>query len=127
MHEKIILSSLRHFNLKFKRHSNICNSIYGTKLYTDFVVIGIPPYEKGLAIESKYQGSSGSADEKFPYLVENIKTMFPIPCLILYSLDGARPKSVEWLLKQKDGTKLIEILKYDKFPTWLHDRMLPYE
>lgn len=127
IHEKSIIASLEHFNLDYKRHQHICDSIYGSKLYTDFVVMGIPPWEDGISIESKYQGSSGSADEKFPYLVANIKQKFPIPCVILYSLDGAKPKSVEWLLAQADGVKLIEILKYDKFPTWLHERMEPYD
>jgi hypothetical protein len=126
MHEKIIEASLTHFDLDFKKQVNICYSIYGSKLYTDFVVHGIPKFHDGLAIESKYQGSSGSADEKFPYLIHNIKEMFPIPCIILYSLDGARSKSVEWLLKQR-GFPLIEILKYDKFPTLLHEWMLPYD
>jgi len=127
MHEKTVEVALQHFNLDYKIHQNICESIYGSKLYTDFVVSGIPRFKNGLAIESKYQGSSGSADEKFPYLVANIKEKFPIPCIILCSLDGARKKSVDWLFKQADGQKLIEIFKYDKFPTWLHKEMLPYE
>lgn len=127
IHEKSIEAALKHFELDFERHVHLCDSIYGSKLYNDFVVRGIPPWVDGLIIESKYQGSSGSADEKFPFLVANIKEKFPHPCVILYSLDGAKPKSVEWLVKQQDGVKLIAILKYDKFPTWLHQRMLPYD
>lgn len=127
IHEQSLIAALDHFGLQYEQHKNICESIYGSKLYTDFVVYDISPWEDGLAIESKYQGSSGSADEKFPYLVANIKQKFPIPCLIVYSLDGAKPKSVEWLRAQADGMKLIAILKYDKFPIWLHKQVRPYD
>lgn len=129
IHEKTITAALDHFypDIKYNRHVHLCNSIYGSRLYNDFLVYGIPRFDDGLIIESKYQGSSGSADEKFPFLVANIKERFPFPCLIVYSLDGAKPKSVEWLLAQRDGVKLIEIIKYDKFPTRLHKEMLPYD
>lgn len=59
-------------------HYHICESIYGHKDRTDLYVTGIPGYPRGLAIESKWQERNGSADEKFPYLVANIKEMFRV-------------------------------------------------
>src|SRR5512145_144137 len=48
-------------------------SIYGLPLLTDFWVHGAPGYPDGLAIEVKWQQSTGSVDEKFPYLALNIQ------------------------------------------------------
>ena len=127
MHEDAIVSHLMHFKLDYKQQVHFPGIYPGRKTRVDFLVTGIPPWEEGLIIESKNQGSPGSADEKFPYMVANIKEKYPHPCVILYSLDGAGRGALEWLLSQKDGVRLIEIIKYDKFPTWLYERMRPYE
>ena len=121
--ESQIESTLKMFKLNYKTHVNICKTLFGTDQYTDFIVYGIPGFEDGLAIESKTQTSRGSADEKLYYFINNIKQQFPIPCIIVYSLDGVSQKKRDWLLKQKDGAKIIEIFKYDKFLIWLHKRL----
>lgn len=125
-HEKMIEQQLKSFNLIYIPQYKY-TGIYECVVRLDYYVKGVPGFEKGLGIESKYQGSSGSADEKFPYLVKNIKECLPFPCIIIYSLEGARPEAVSWLCNQVDDTHLIGTFKLDQFISWIHRKMLPYE
>ena len=65
----------------------IGSSIYGLPLNADFWVRGAPGFPAGLAIEVKWQQSTGSVDEKFPYLVYNIKECYPCPALVIADLE----------------------------------------
>lgn len=84
----------------------------------DYVVSGIEAYPDGLAIECKWQNSTGSASEKLAYLVLNIQRHYPIPCVILCSgaeLDDAR----SWAVQEADGSRLVAVLGTDEFIAWV--------
>lgn len=77
------------------------SSIYGSPLRVDFFVWHPEKYPNGMIIECKYQETAGSADEKFPYTVANLRKA-NIPAVLLIMGRGPKPCSVEWCLKQQD-------------------------
>lgn len=95
----------------------ICNGIYGTPLKTDVLIFNEIKYPNKLAIEMKWQQTSGSVDEKYPYVVENIKTMFPCPVIIVIDGGGYKPGALNWLKMQVDD-KLIGVFDMTAFVTW---------
>ena len=85
-------------------------SIFGHRLKADLMVSGLPDFPRGLAIESKWQSSDGSVDEKFPYLVMNIRMAYPCPVIIILDGRGSKPGAVEWLKGQVDQEHLLAVL-----------------
>jgi hypothetical protein len=70
----------------YTRQLFLCKSIYETDIYGDFVIFHPEKYPNCLVIESKWQQSPGSVDEKLPFLVKNIKERFPIDSVVV--IDG---------------------------------------
>ena len=100
------------------RGAQLGQTIYGRALVVDLYVCGLSNYPNGLAIESKWQELSGSIDEKFPYLVANIRTCYPCPAIVVFGGSGARPDALRWLKQQVDGMQLIAVLSLEEFITW---------
>lgn len=92
--------------------------IYGTPIQADILLERAPGFPEGLIIESKWQGSGGSVDEKYPYLVANIHFCYPCPVIILADGDGARPGAIRWLKAQVDGQKLYAVFSLKELVTW---------
>jgi hypothetical protein len=78
-------------------------SVYDKELTVDFFAFHPVKFPSGLVIECKYQGTSGSVDEKFPYTVLSLKNM-PCPSVLLMEGGGANPKARDWVMRQKDTT-----------------------
>lgn len=104
----------------YKRHKPTGKSIYGHGLRVDFFVENIPEFPTGLIIESKWQDTGGSADEKFPYLVENIRKQYPCPAVVVVAGGGQKSGSIEWLRNHVDGEKLIGVYSLEEFLSWLN-------
>jgi hypothetical protein len=92
-------------------------SIYGLPLNADFWVRGAPHLPNGLAIEVKWQQSTGSVDEKFPYLVHNIKECYPCAALVIADGGGQRPGALRWLRDQVGGN-LMGVFSLAVFLAW---------
>jgi hypothetical protein len=92
-------------------------SIYGLPLNADFWVRGARNFPEGLAIEVKWQQSTGSVDEKFPYLVYNIKECYPCPALVIADGGGQRPGALQWLRAQVEGN-LLAVFSLAEFMAW---------
>ena len=92
-------------------------SVYNTSLYADVVLHDDVKYPDKLAIEMKWQQTPGSVDEKYPYLVLNIKETFQFPSLIVIDGGGYKKGAIEWLKSQKDD-KLIEVFDLSGFLKW---------
>jgi hypothetical protein len=92
-------------------------SIYGLLLNADFWVRGAPSFPSGLAIEVKWQQSTGSVDEKFPYLVHNIQECYPCPALVIADGGGQRPGALQWLRDQAQGN-LLAVFSLAEFMAW---------
>lgn len=96
----------------------ICDGIYGTKIKCDFILHHPQKYPENLIIESKWQSSSGSTDEKYPYLVHNILERYPSPCIIILDGDGYKPGAEKWLRSQVDKKKLKDVFNMREFRIW---------
>ena len=100
----------------FTTQCKLTNTIYENPWKVDFLLHD-ERTKKTLVIECKWQQSQGSVDEKYPYLVQNIKEKSPHPCLVLLDGDGYKPAAKEWLKTQVDK-KLIGVLSMSEFVKW---------
>jgi hypothetical protein len=94
-------------------------NIYGGRLNIDVFCTGIPQFPNGLAIESKWQSTGGSVDEKLPYLIANIQEKYPCPAVIVVAGGGTRPGAILWAKAKIDGQKLINVLSLEEFMAWV--------
>lgn len=95
----------------------IGHSIYELPLLTDFWVRGAPNFPQGLAVEVKWQQSTGSVDEKFPYLALNIQQCYPCPAIVIADGGGQRPGALQWLRGQVSGN-LLAVFSLSEFLAW---------
>jgi hypothetical protein len=95
-------------------------SIYETPVRVDMFVSGVPDFNRGLVIECKWQSVGGSVDEKYPYLVQNIRSgCYGCPVLIVLDGNGARPGAEAWLRRQVDGKDLVQVFSLAEFLKWV--------
>jgi hypothetical protein len=101
-------------------------SVYGHPANTEFLVRS-ERYARTIRIECKWQQSSGSVDEKFPYLYINCVEAMPEPeVIIVLDGDGARKGGVQWLRDAaeqrrylaRDDPKKIQVMNLAEFITW---------
>ena len=95
----------------------IAKSIYGTDLYCDFLLFHPDKHPDCMVIESKWQQSSGSVDEKFPYLVANIREQYPCATIIVLDGGGYKPGAEAWLRRQIDD-HLVHVFNMMEFQRW---------
>jgi hypothetical protein len=104
------------------RQAQIFESIYGAKGRVDIYIPLRTVFPKGLIIESKWQGKSGTTDEKFPYLWLNIMECYPSPTIVVTSGTGARQCAIDWLKGKVDGEKLVAVYtSLDGIIAWAND------
>jgi hypothetical protein len=99
---------------------NICKSIYGSDYNCDFILYHPEKWPDCLVIESKWQQRSGSVDEKFPYIIENIEKQFPYKAILLVDGGGFKKGAVDWIRK-KVGKKLIGVCNMAEFQKWVNN------
>ena len=87
-------------------------TIYGTKRKCDFITYN-PHTKREIVIECKWQDTPGSVDEKYPFLVLNIKKI-GIDTIIILDGDGYKKKAMEWL-KDQMGDCLIGVMGFSEF------------
>jgi len=121
--ERIIACILSERGYLIKRQHPIGMSIYNHKLKCDFFVSNVTGFPNGLIIESKWQDVGGSADEKFPYLVMNIKERYPCPAIVVVGGSGCKSGAIVWLINQVDS-KLIAVQSVEEFISYVN-RELP--
>ncbi len=101
----------------FTKQFPIAKSIYETDIFCDFIIFHPIKHPNTLAIESKWQQSAGSVDEKFPFLVLNIRERYPCGTIIVLDGGGYKKGAERWLRQQKD-TKLIHVFNMMEFQKW---------
>ncbi|MGL4524772.1 MAG: PD-(D/E)XK nuclease superfamily protein [Spirochaetia bacterium] len=94
-------------------------TIYHTDRRCDFLIFHPQKWAQKLIIECKWQQSNGSVDEKFPFLVENIR-LLKVPSLIIVDGGGHKPGAITWLKAQAD-THLLHVLSLSEFMVCLND------
>lgn len=97
-------------NFIVQRQVTVGIGIYRAKCIADFVLPEIP-----LIIEAKWQDSRGSVEQKFPYLVANIFYCYPHPTIIVVDGKGITEGALDWLHRQVDGEKLLQVQTISEF------------
>lgn len=102
-------------------------TIYGQRGYTEFLVKS-DRYNLNVRIECKWQQSSGSVDEKLPYLYLNCVEAIPeTDIIIIAGGGGMKPGAIPWLKSAIDqykylalGTQMknIQVFSLDEFLGW---------
>jgi len=85
--------------------------IWGARRRID-VVLKEPATRVSLGIECKYQGGKGSAEEKIPATLEDIKA-WPIKGIVVYSGDGFSENMRSYLISTGMAVEM------DDLTTWL--------
>lgn len=103
----------------YTRQFNLGLSIYETELFCDFLIYHPQKWPECLVIESKWQQSGGSVDEKYPYTVLNLKTRCEYKSILLLDGGGYRAGAERWLRQTTDG-KLMQIFNMSQFQAWVN-------
>lgn len=114
--EDILAAVLTAAGVTFDRQVIVGQTIYGWPLHADFVV-QLPSFSAGLIVESKWQDVGGSIDEKFPYLVMNLRQQ-TLPSVVIVHGGGCRNGALEWLRAQCDD-HLIAVYDLEGFISWV--------
>ena len=96
----------------------LCKSIYEKDVKCDFILYHPTKQKHCLVIECKWQEAKGSVDEKFPYLVANIKERYPHATIVILDGGGYKKPAKAWLKKQIDGEKLVHVFSMAEFQKW---------
>jgi len=107
----------------FTRQYNIGTGIYGSNLRCDLYIYNPLLYPDCLAVECKWQQSNGSVDEKFPYLVLNIKNHYHTDTIILLDGGGYKKGAERWLRAQV-GDNLLKVMNMSEFTAWVNNNNL---
>ena len=117
--EDVIYCIFKERGYQVERQYDIGHNVYGHNHRCDFYILGVPGFNNGLIIESKWQSVNGSVDEKYPFLVANVKSVYPAPCLIVADGGGMKDGALEWLKGQVDGVKLIAVFSMEELIKWV--------
>ena len=105
----------------YTRKFHVGQSIYGAAQYCDFIAYHPERWPDNLIIESKWQQSGGSVDEKFPYLVLNIQIQYQ--CLTIVVLDGGGYKqgAESWIRSQVGHGNFRHVFNMPEFASWANN------
>jgi len=110
-----------------RRHAYAGRSCVGTPWHADAIVDNAREFPNGLIVECKWQEANGSNDEKFNFLVDNIRGAV-LPAIVIIGGrgarrpgEGARAEAIAWLRRQVDGEHLIRVLTLEELISWIRD------
>lgn len=116
--EALIYCILIQRGYQVDRQAFVGKSIKGGDIRADFLVRGIAQFPSGLIIESKWQETPGTADEKLYGLFLDIDKNYPCPTIVIVAGRGAREAIVNWLRNQVNGATLYAVFDLEEFLTW---------
>jgi site-specific DNA-adenine methylase len=101
----------------YSRQCFVGKSLYGTDAHCDFVIFHPEKHAQTLIIESKWQQSKGSVDEKYVYTITNIKTRYPYNTILLLDGGGYTKQTEQWIRSQVNE-KLLHVFNMAEFQKW---------
>ena len=104
----------------FTRKFHVGQSIYGTNQYCDFICYHPERWPDNLIIESKWQQSGGSVDEKYPYLVLNIQIQYQSPTIVVLDGGGYKQGAERWIRSQVGHGNFRHVFNMPQFATWVN-------
>ena len=102
----------------YTRKFHVGQSIYGTAQYCDFITYHPERWPDNLIIESKWQQSGGSVDEKYPYLVLNIQIQYQCPTILVLDGGGYKQGAESWIRSQVGRGNFRHVFNMPEFATW---------
>ncbi|WP_250311938.1 PD-(D/E)XK nuclease superfamily protein [Rickettsia endosymbiont of Oedothorax gibbosus] len=113
----MLLNNSLYYTSIYTRQFNLGKIIYNTVWQCDFILYHPTKHFNCLFTESKWQQSSGSADEKYPYIILNIKKQSVYNTIIIIDGDGYKKGALQWLKNQVYGN-LKGVFSMSEFTTW---------
>lgn len=97
----------KELRLEVRQQVQVARRIWGAVRRIDVVLID-PQTRKTIGIECKYQGGGGSAEEKIPSTIQDIKA-WPIPGIVVFSGDGFTQNMKSFLISTGSAVQLSEL------------------
>jgi len=97
----------KELGLEVRQQVQVARRIWGAVRRIDVVLID-PQTRKTLGIECKYQGGGGSAEEKIPSTIQDIKA-WPIPGIVVFSGEGFTQNMKSFLISTGSAVQLVEL------------------
>lgn len=101
----------------YTNHFHIGDSIYETPKYCDYILYHPEKWPSCLIIESIWQQTTGTTDEKFPYQVLNVQQRYPHKTIIVLDGGGYRLQAQQWL-KSQEGNNILKVFSLGEFSNW---------
>lgn len=101
----------------YSRQCFVAKGVYGTDAKCDFILFHPQRHPDSLIIESKWQQSKGSVDEKYVYTIKNIKEHYPHKTILLLDGGGYTKQTEKWIRSQV-GEKLLHVFNMAEFQKW---------
>ncbi len=117
--KKALVNSPESFALpSYAKQARIGETIYDTDLIADFFIYHPEKWSEGLVIEAKWQQTSGTVDEKYPYFVMNIWAS-EYQTVIVLDGGGYRPGAEKWV-RSMQRRNLRHVFNMMEFQTWVN-------
>jgi hypothetical protein len=100
-----------------ERDVDVGYGIYGGTAKAEIVAYNSKRFPEGLIVKPYWQSVSGSADQKFPYMVLTARETYELPSVIVYAGGGYQEGAIEWLRREVDE-QLVAVLHVDEFAEW---------
>lgn len=102
----------------YTTHFHIGDGIYETPKSCDYILFHPEKWPDCLIIESLWQQSTGTTDEKFPYVVLNVQQRYPHRTVIVIDGGGYRQQALQWL-KSQEGNNIVKVFSLGEFSKWV--------
>ena len=110
--QRAVVAIVEGLGLEAKQEVTVGRRIWGPQRRID-VVVRDPGSRTTLGIECKWQGSKGTAEEKIPATIEDIRA-WPIRGLVVYDGPGFSPNMESYLISTGKAVRLDELAQWLK-------------
>jgi len=104
----------------FTEHFSVGQNIYGNDTVVDFILYHPKKHPDCLIIEVKWQQVGGTVEQKYPFLVLNIKECYKMNTIIILD-GGGYTKGAETWLRNQVGGNLKGVFNMSEFQKWAND------
>ena len=84
--EAVVQEVGRGLGLQTRRQVKVGRRLWGAERHID-IVMTLPDSDRSIGLECKYQGGTGTAEEKIPAIIQDI-VAWPIPGLVVFAGEG---------------------------------------
>ena len=102
-----VVKIAKKLGLETKEQFHVARRIWGANRKIDVVLIESKS-RKTLGVECKYQGGGGSAEEKIPATIQDIKA-WPIPGIVVFAGEGITENMKSFLISSGKAVELDEL------------------